>query len=211
MLPRRLAFAVPCAAFTLFVLWPSSAPATIEDQRARLPPAASACDDPVVGEWMAFFFVDHLGEWYRVTLHVSRGEGDALTGGIDSEGYGGDAAHPDPQPCRPGYKHFLVHEPAQGTFHDGTIDFRGTSWSQTSAACVGVAGWVTDDFTGKLDTERQEFVTTDSYDMNGRHWDDPSVFRRIACQPAADPVKVPPPPPDAPRRGMSCGCGPRGR
>ena len=54
------------------VLLPTLAPATIEEQRARLPPAATNCDDPVAGVWMSHKFEDFQLYWYVFTLRIQR-------------------------------------------------------------------------------------------------------------------------------------------
>jgi hypothetical protein len=205
---RRISLTILSFALVLPIVWQQPAPASVEEQIARLPPAATACGDDVEGTWLAFVYVPHLGEWYRDTLHIHRA-GSALTGDVDAEAWRGDATNVEPRACTPGYTHFIVHEPSEGSFADGEIDFRATSWGVAAAPCAGPSDYVLDEFKGELDRARQEFVSVNAYNFGARHYEDPMLFRRISCDATSAPASVAPPPPDAPDHSLKCGCRPR--
>lgn len=72
--PRRAAPHLPALVIgMLLTLGPALAPATIEEQRSRLPPPAFECgDDPIAGIWLAHVYYEHVGQWYVFELNIER-------------------------------------------------------------------------------------------------------------------------------------------
>jgi hypothetical protein len=156
------------------------APATIAEQRARLPPPAE-CSDPIVGTWRGLsWYPNHL-QWYEFTLEVKRvpGDDEKLTGTIFVHYWDGPIDnHEPPSPCRG--QRVKIHQPAEGFYRDGQVQFGGTSVINDEVICGGFSGeyWV-DVFKGKVDTDINEFNSVN--DWNSSDFDEPTVFRRIKC------------------------------
>jgi hypothetical protein len=170
------------------------APATVEQQRARLPPAAE-CSSPVTGKWKALSFDERRGEWYEFILEVHQDAKDpsVLSGMIYVDMWVGPPDSPEPpNPCELRYKGTM---PAKGTFTDGEVQFGGTSFQLTEEVCGSMYGYNPDNFTGKLQPELQEFQSVNN--DGGAAVNEPTVFRRIGCfddgrkDPGSD-VKPPP-------------------
>src|SRR5690242_4567051 len=75
--------------------------ATIEEQRARLPPAAECSDEIVAGTWRAHRYNPEFGDWEIFTLTIRRvaGQPNALTGTISNHSWGGGPSDEEPPPC----------------------------------------------------------------------------------------------------------------
>lgn len=196
------------AAMIAAVLYPRPLGATVEEQRARLPPAAE-CPDPIEGVWLSHKFEPSWGEWYIYTLKVKRaapGSTD-LTGEIESHYWNGGPGDAQPPPCRPGMFRYVVHMPAKGTYLNESIQFGGLSWRADPPLCPGAGGmgYNPDNFTGKIDKKTQEFQSLNN--DGGKAVNDPTVFRRVRCleEPPPQGVKATPPPFEPPRRLFRCG------
>jgi hypothetical protein len=168
-------------AVVLVGLTVSPAPATIAEQRARLPPPAE-CDDPVAGTWRALvYYPTHL-QWYEFTLEIQRvpGNDEALTGTILSHYWDGpeDNAEP-PNPCYG--KRFKIRMPAEGTYEDGTIKFGGTSYELEQEVCGHFSLYYVDTFTGEVDRALNEFNSYNDWVDEGTAYHLATVFRRIKC------------------------------
>ncbi len=225
--PRRTVFATGVLLVSALALWPRELPASVEDQRARLPPApqAEGCVDEVSGVWRAHVYYSRLRDWYRYELHITR-VGDTLSGSITLRGWTGRPEESEPPPCRPGLRDAewtevatgAVSRAAQGT----TVRFDATTWRLDRTHCGNPsAEYALDHFSGALDAQRQEFVSTNTYTFgSGETFSDPTVFRRVSCpqrvgasQSAERPRVIvegagaaPPPMPEA-RRRSRFGCG----
>ncbi|HEY8427073.1 MAG TPA: hypothetical protein VIL20_01810, partial [Sandaracinaceae bacterium] len=68
---------------------PSRAPATIAEQRARLPPAAECDDEIVAGIWRSHAYNAQFGDWAVFTLTIRRvpGHPDQLVGTITNHSW----------------------------------------------------------------------------------------------------------------------------
>ena len=198
----------------LLVLAPTLAPATVEEQRARLPPApVEVCADDVQGSWRAHAYYPRQGQWSIFTLHIRR-EGASLTGSMDVRFWDGTPDRPDPIACRPGHDDWSLDEPARGTIDGTHLEFGGTSFTVRERACGPGPSehYILDTFVGTIDPARQEFQSVNRYRMDGELVEDVSVFRRIACvtasgasaiAPSGAPAYVPPRPS---RRTVGCNC-----
>lgn len=202
----RLGLWLTAAAVVLAcLLRPTLAPATVEEQRRRLPPPAQDCQDPVTGFWMGHQVT--RGTWYRFTLDVRRVEpgGSELTGSIESLYWDVDA--PEPPPCE-GNNHdqLLIDMPAKGRFEDGRIEFTGQSWTLRKTLCGSMFGsYAPDSFAGRLIEENTEFHTEND---DGYNPITTVVFRRIKCGDDNLPVpELPPPDPEAYGPSGCGGCG----
>ena len=195
------------------VLAPAEVPASIQEQRARLPPPAE-CPDPVEGYWKGHYYQQTYRQWYVRTLEIRRTGEDRkeLVGKIVAHFWDGGPNDQKPPPCRPGLQmEQVVNMPAKGTFIDGTIDFGGTSWSAEPPICFrGSVGYNPDRFTGALDPKLHEFISVNN--DGGIAVNEPNVFRRIRCLeappeegPGFHGGKVKPPPFEPPRRVFGCG------
>ena len=179
--------------------------ATIQEQRARLPPPAF-CEDPVEGLWRSHKYNERWGDWSIFSLEVRRVKGttNALRGVIRNELWVGGPADEQPPPCR-GRRHWVVSMDAQGSIQGERIFFGGVGqWRLDRVHCArGPFGYNLDNFTGEIDTETMEFQSVNN--DGGRAVDVPHVFRRVRCFP---PDSVPhvevDPPPFFPRRTSGC-------
>lgn len=186
---------------------PATVPATVEEQRARLPPPAS-CTDPVEGIWQAHRYNPPFGDWMIYTLTVRRissGVG-ILTGGIEAHSWTGGPAQSEPPPCGPGVLHWVVAMDGAGSYDPAarTIDFQGSHWRIQTVYCNPWAGYHADHFTGTIDPALQEFISVNN--DGGRAVNEPVLFRRIGCLDDlghAHPVVSPPP--FAPPTRAGCG------
>jgi hypothetical protein len=141
-------------------------------------PAAVNCNDPVAGVWVSQQYDTRYRDWYIFTLRIARGAGDTLQGHIEAHSWDtGDAKAP--ASCDGG-SHWKVGMPASGKIEGGTVRFGGTSWNLKQALCGSAPGpgmYNLDHFTGTLDGARFLSLNNDG----GRMLDEPTPFRRIAC------------------------------
>lgn len=185
---QRTALALGVLVVSSLALWPRDLPASIEDQRARLPPApqASECTDDVSGVWRAHVYYTRLRDWYRYELRIQR-SGDALTGSILLRGWTGRPEETEPPVCRPGLRDAEWSETATGSVSQtpqGTaVRFDGTSWRVERTHCGSASGdYALDHFAGLIDGQRQEFTSINSYTFSsGERFEDPTLFRRVEC------------------------------
>jgi hypothetical protein len=213
---RRTPLALAAGALALVVLFDAAeAPATVQEQRARLPPPAE-CADPVVGIWRAHQHEAHRSLWYIFTLHIERQapDSDELVGTIHNHyWYGGKALEQPPGCERTRYRN-IVKMAAKGRVKERQIEFGGTSWHVEKNICGRpTSRYYLDVFTGQIDPERQEFQSVNN--DGGPSVDVPTVFRRIRCLDETEPdepvVDVKPPPLMPVERGGGCNCHAPGR
>ena len=184
------------------------APATVAEQRARLPPAAE-CEDEIEGKWRAHTYSEWRGRWAEFTLEIHRVKDNptALTGFIKVHSYQGGPEDTEPGACE-GLR-FTGQMPGFGTYADGQVAFGSNEFQLTEVICgdFNSVRYYPDNFTGRIDPALQEFQSVNN--DGGAAVNEPAVFRRIACyddeamQPKGD-VK---PPPFFPARKSSGGCG----
>lgn len=188
------------------VMCPALLPATVEEQRARLPPPAR-CEDPVEGVWRAQRYYPAFQDWGVFTLRVRRvAPGDPrLVGQVETEYWNGGAGYTSPPPCGPGIRRFIVDQDARGSFENGTVDVVSFNVRLRRDVCPGsYDSYNADHFTGRLDPALQEFQAVNN--DGGRDINEPTVFRRVGClDPAAVPHPYVAPPPLQPPRGAR-GC-----
>src|SRR5687768_15301067 len=111
---RRVVLLVAASAFLAVLLVASVAPANVQEQRARLPPPAENCQDPVEGVWMSHAYYPYMAQWYIFTLTIRRTAGSptALEGQVHSHYWTGNDRDEQPPPCNPGMLHRTVIMPA---------------------------------------------------------------------------------------------------
>jgi hypothetical protein len=174
-----IAVAVPTIAGLL--LAPGEAPATIQEQRARLPPPAE-CADAVQGTWKSHAFNEMWQEWNVFTLTVRRvrPDGDELEGTITNLAWYGPATEENRGPCE-GRLQYLVSMPAKGRIDGDHITFGGVEpWKLEEVYCSFFdGGYNLDQFAGTIDRELLEFQSVNN--DGGRFVNVPTVFRRIQC------------------------------
>lgn len=206
--PRsRRWLAAPLAAGAAASLLAAPLSATVEEQRARLPPPAR-CDDPVEGAWVSLKFDPRFGQWENFTLEIRRTAPGApeLTGVIRNHVWDGDGTNATPLPCGPG--DHRIKQPAKGRYEDGKVDFGGSSWANDEAGCKPYqGGYNPDRFSGTIDPSIQEFQSVNN--DGGRAVNNPFVFRRVRCfdpesAPPSASVSVKPPTFEPPRRLFGC-------
>ncbi len=188
--------------------FPRETPASVEEQRARLPPPAQ-CTNDIEGTWLGLRWSSHRRppEWYKVTLEVRYASPESktdLTGSINVRFWkGGAEAQTPPSGCR--YGEGLIYQPAKGKIIDGNIDFEALSWQSAMPGCEYTAGYYLDHYTGRIDPQILEFQAVNN--DGGLAVNEPTVFRRIKCAdvpgPTAMDVKVTPPS-FTPRKKWSC-------
>ncbi|MCS6798616.1 MAG: hypothetical protein NZ898_08800 [Myxococcota bacterium] len=188
----------------------SGARATIQEQRARLPPAAHDCPDEVEGIWKSHQYDPRYGDWTVFTLTVRRvaGKPGELTGVITNHSWDGPPTQEQPPPCINGWRQWIVSMDARGTVDaQGNIFFGGVPpWRLDRVICYsGPAGYNLDNFTGRIDPVLKEFQSVNN--DGGRAVNDPTVFRRIGCLDEESPPQiVATPPPFYPSMGRGCVC-----
>ena len=171
-------------------LLPQESSATVEEQRARLPPPAD-CPDKVEGTWQALVYTAHQTSWYDYTLVIKRsGPADAkgsgpIEGEMTSHYWYGGATQDKPPSCVPGGRELTIKMPGKGTIDaHANVAFGATTWSVGSVQCGYVGGYNPDNFTGKIDPAIQEFQSVNN--DGGGAVNEPAVFRRIRCLGAPD-------------------------
>ena len=169
---------VAIAAWLAVLAFSPDAPATVEEQRARLPPPA-ACASPVAGTWKALSFDVRQQRWYDLRLEVREDPQDAsrLTGKISVDTWeGGASASEPPVPCTGRYRGTM---PGSGSFANGLVDFHGGDFTLAEVVCGQFISYNPDRFTGRLEPERQEFQAVNN--DGGAAVNEPVVFRRVGC------------------------------
>jgi hypothetical protein len=179
--------------------------ATIQEQRARLPPPAR-CEDPVEGIWKSHKYDPRFNDWTIFSLEIRRVQGSEteLRGTITNELWEGSPQDQEPGPCR-GRSHWVVSMDGRGWVRDNRIFFGGQGqWRLDRVLCNrGPYGYNLDNFSGEIDAELQEFQSRNN--DGGRDIDVPYVFRRIRCfEPGSVPHVEVDPPPFLPQRSGGC-------
>jgi len=208
--PRRimLGLAVTLLALLAMLAHPAVAPATIAEQRARLPPPAD-CPDPVIGTWKSHAYYPGHGQWYIFTLTVQRvADNDRrLEGQVHSHYWTGGPGDEEPPPCGPGGYHQTVIMPASGTAVGFDIEFGGDSWRSEQSLCGSPSrSYYPDRFRGTIDPAIDEFQSVNN--DGGPMVNYPTVFRRVSCLEDGDQspgIEVVPPPAFYPDTS-GCGC-----
>ena len=204
---RRVLAALALATLACWLV-PREGHATIEEQRARLPPPAADCTDPVEGVWLAHQFDAERRpqRWHTFTLEIKRvGESSRdLEGTILGHFWNGTPADKNTPPCRPGGYESMVRMPAKGTIEGQEVTFWGTSWTREAVPCGSAGGYNLDKFSGKIDPKILEFQSVNN--DGGESVNEPHVFRRIRCldngpRPSLNNRNVVPPPFVPPERG----------
>ena len=208
---RVVALAGAVACFLGVALVPRSAPATIAEQRARLPPAAECDDEAVAGIWRSHTYTPRRREWYVFTLHIRRvtGAPEQLVGRISSHFWRGGPEDEEPPSCERARYQMTVSFDARGTVRDGVhIHFGGIGAWQVDASPCGArpGGYNLDHFSGTIDPSILEFQSVNN--DGGAAVNEPTVFRRIRCPPtqsAEAPTVHTTPPSFYPERLGGCG------
>lgn len=190
------------------LLGPALGHATIEEQRARLPPPATECSDPIAGQWRAHVFYRHVMQWYVFVLDIERVGESELRGSIQAEFWNGDEGDQQPPDCALGSGRAAVFQHASGEAKALDIRFDATDWRDDRACASPQFGYLLDRFSGTIDPERMEFQSL--LNADAPQWRDvPTVFRRVGCRGAdGDPeprIVVAPPPFEPPDPEHGCG------
>ena len=194
-LRKHLPAAAIAAMLATLTIGAPDAPATVAEQRARLPPAAE-CSSPVTGKWKALDYDERRGQWYEFILEIRQDPKDEsqLSGMIYVDMWDGPANSPEPPtPCQHRYKGKMD---GRGQFTNGEVQFGGTNFTLVEEICGGMYGYNPDNFTGKLQPELNEFQSVNN--DGGAAVNEPTVFRRIGCfddsrkDPSSADVKPPP-------------------
>src|SRR5262249_21465406 len=135
-LPVRAVHGLLVVAMAALVLFPQTLRATVEEQRARLPPPAT-CPDAVEGVWMSHKYDPRFSDWYVFTLRIRRAApgSPSLVGDIQAHFWDGLPSDQQPPACMPGMKHHIVFMSAMGMSEAGQIQFWGTSWRPEQSFC----------------------------------------------------------------------------
>lgn len=211
--PRRRASLLSPAIVigVLLTLGPALAPATIEEQRSRLPPPAFECgDDPIAGVWQAHVYYAHVSQWYVFELDVERDpKADGLLrGSIEVEFWDGTAERPSPPLCNELGNHSGVFERAKGRVDGLSLSFDAIDWRDLEICGPLRGSYLLDHFSGTVDVERMEFQSL--LNADAPEWRDvPTVFRRVRCAAAPEQLHRPKiivePPPYQPPEREGCG------
>jgi hypothetical protein len=205
---RRATHSALVAVLAAVILLPSLAPATIEEQRARLPPPAQpdSCGNPVEGVWRSLRWYPGNSAWYQFTLEIHQ-RGNEIHGTIEAHSWDTPPTQLEPGPCRQGLDHWVVIQEAHGTVDGLRIDFAGTRWGVAQSYCgTRPFSYNLDHFRGVVDRTIQEFQSVNN--DGGAQIDEPTVFRRIRCfEPQAPPHPYVAPPTFQPPSRKRWGCG----
>ncbi|MGE0871932.1 MAG: hypothetical protein AB7P03_25465 [Kofleriaceae bacterium] len=165
------------AAFIALTVGLAEAPATVAEQRARLPPAAE-CESPVAGRWKALVYSYPTQSWYEHNLEIHQDPNDPtiLMGTHQVDAWIGTPDDAEPKRCLQRQKGRMT---ASGSFIDGEVSFRSQDYEMVAVLCGDAIGYNPDHFTGRLEPERQEFQAVNN--DGGAAVNEPAVFRRIAC------------------------------
>ncbi len=192
------------AGWLTVVLFPRVSSATVEEQRARLPPPAE-CQDPVEGVWLSHQYEPRLLQWYIITLYIHHPspDSDKIVGDIVSHFWDGSTKEDQPPPCTRWRMNSKVRMPATGTYKDGKVVFNGGPWRPEPAPCDPPARRIMynpDSFSGKIDPDLQEFQSL--HNDGGVSVNIPTVFRRVKCfdPPPTPKIDFAPPPLTPPKR-----------
>ncbi len=140
---------------------------------------APSCADPAAGTWIsAPTYYPAYNDWYTVTLHVSRGEGNALRGDIDVKTWSGGAETVTPPSCGQSSLDVEVNQSAVGELDGSSLRLSAKSWTLGEGSCTGMPnGYNIDKYTGTIDGSVIRSVNNDG----GRAVDDPVGFERVSC------------------------------
>lgn len=187
---RRTALTLACAAIAATTIDPRALFGSIEDQRARLPPAADSdagadCSDPAAGVWLGQQYNPRSRSWQRYELHVQRSSpgSNELTGEVRVHFWSGWHSHSTPlMDCSRPHLSAEVIQRATGTFDGAQLAFGGHDWRVSRIFCQPPGTRVLynpDHFSGALDTTTQEFQSVNN--DGGSAVNEPVVFRRVRC------------------------------
>jgi len=204
-LRRALALAVVVATLG----WAGRAPADIQEQRARLPPAAQGCADELSGTWRAHAY--EVNQWRVVTVHIRRVPGDPtrLEGSFTTELWIAPRDRPERPVCVPGVQHRTLAGALHGTLVGEHMEWWNDAGIFDEILHCGVSEgryFGEGRSVGTLHRAEEEFHAS----WTGST--DPVVYRRIDCGGASapNPVPVPRPAPPlhppSPRARGGCGC-----
>jgi len=167
-------------------LVPSLGRGTIEEQRARLPPAAECDEEFVAGVWRSHTYSEVYRDWTVFTLTMRRvpGQPSQLVGTITNHQWSGTPADEEPPGCGRGGWEWVVSMDGRGyVTEDNRVFFGGVgAWRLDEIICrQGPGGYNLDNFSGVIDPAILEFQSVNN--DGGRAVDEPAVFRRIRCPP----------------------------
>ncbi|MGE0547128.1 MAG: hypothetical protein AB7R00_08735 [Kofleriaceae bacterium] len=156
----------------------SEAPATVAEQRARLPPAAE-CESPIAGTWRALTYSEYTFAWYQHTLEIHQDPTDPtqLTGMHYVEYWRGGPENTEPPALC--IRHQKGKMTGTGTFRDSEVAFFSGEYELVAEICGDHVHYNPDNFTGRVEPERQEFQAVNN--DGGNAVNEPTVFRRIGC------------------------------
>ncbi|MFO0561565.1 MAG: hypothetical protein U0269_26375 [Polyangiales bacterium] len=206
---RRWTLSLSCALLAAIALSPSLLFGSIEDQRARLPPAAEQdagadCSDPAAGTWLGQQYNQRSRSWQRYELTIRRASAGstALVGEVRVHFWNGWYSHSTPQTdCSRPHLAAEVVQNATGTINGLDLSFGGNDWRTSRVFCQPPGTRVAynpDHFTGTINVAIQEFQSVNN--DGGSAVNEPVVFRRIRCaESAAQPRVVVVPPVEIPR------------
>lgn len=174
--------------------------ASIEDQRARLPPpaeqdAGADCSDPVAGIWLGRQYNPRSITWQRYRLNIERvrpGASD-LRGDISVHFWVGTRADEQPPTdCTGRGLYAEIQQHARGTFDGTRLQFGGYDWSTAQVFCGSrnAVAYNPDHFQGVVNAAIEEFQSVNN--DGGTAVDEPVVFRRVECPRAGAAVAQPP-------------------
>jgi len=191
------------------------APATVAEQRQRLPPPAK-CTDPIAGVWMSHDYRADIDRWGIITMELRRVSTTPpeLRSRYHHDWWTGAPKESEPPPsCRPGLRHVISESTGEATYKAPKLEVRGTVLGKHELLCgASLPERALGVLTGDVDESIQEFQST----MTSRFGTYPIVWRRVRCfedpagpDPTSSPVvKDVAPPAVAPKvRDRSCGCG----
>ena len=102
-------------------------PATVAEQRQRLP-AAAECDDPIAGVWRAHVYRPDIRRWTLNTMELRWSpDRSKLLSSYENHYWRGGPEDSEPPPCRPGEYQRKAHSTGEGSYSGNELEVRGTA------------------------------------------------------------------------------------
>ena len=203
---RRPVLALSVAVFAALVFAPAAAPGSVEEQRARLPPAAADCSDPVEGVWLSLTYAGFQSTWNEETLNVQRVSPGStqLKGYMSAHFWSGSDKDKTPPGCGVLGVEAVVSMPdATGKVDGQNIEFGATKYKWDKIICGRPGLYYPDHYSGTIDPARMEFQSVNN--DGGEMVNEPTVFRRVSCSQSAGHTGIGIKPPEYAPKRHACG------
>ena len=157
-----------------FSLFPRESAATVEEQRARLPPPAD-CPDKVEGTWAALYYTKHHS-WSEYTVVIRRSspaaeqdQGGPIEVDMKAHIWDGPVNTHNPPACTEAQREVTVTMPGKGTVDASMrLAFGAKTYAVESVVCGSDTRYHPDNFTGQVDSA--SLATPPAFAPPKRNW-----------------------------------------